>query len=225
MTVDNILKINNQTFTNIKPVDKDVTLDEAKTITENNGIDEIYFKDSNDKLFIAYGEEKNRGSLPLDDIKVNFIGKYNNEKVKVLHVDNEINTALEGAKQPLGTASKVAKGVTETSIGQGVAQGVATVTAFFVGKSAIDAVIVPAGVATATTGATAGNALANTVKTMPASVGQLIKQGAKIALVVGGVIVVVGGITIGVSSAYQAIKGAHVKNNYETINMVTGQNK
>ncbi|MBI6546130.1 MAG: hypothetical protein HY692_05010 [Cyanobacteria bacterium NC_groundwater_1444_Ag_S-0.65um_54_12] len=87
------LVIGQRTFNEIRPLGKDLKIAEAKAITARNGIDEIYFEDRQKRAYVAYREKST-----LAGVRAGYLGRYGEEKIKVIHVDDEANTFQEGAR-------------------------------------------------------------------------------------------------------------------------------
>jgi len=133
------LQIGRNTFENVKPLAKNMKLDEAKAITNENGIDEIYIQNvENKQIFIAFGTEKTKGALDMKYIKQDYIGRYDGGTVKIISLENEVNTISEGAKAPIAKASDTIKKASENGIVKGIADMAGTVTALFIGKTILD---------------------------------------------------------------------------------------
>src|SRR5690606_30134762 len=108
----------------------------------------------------------------LGNLKEKLIGVYDNQRVKIVHIDNEINTAKEGAISPFKTTWKTIREAGETGMVKGIAEIGTTVVALFVGKSLIQ------------NGITAAQQ-ANTVTAAVGSTGTAINVGKEASKIVG----------------------------------------
>lgn len=228
----NKLTISNRTFSNIREITKGLNLEEAKKITNGNAVDEVFFESEDGKLYMAFGEKENKGSLNIDGIKEGYRGKYGDKTVKMVHIDNEINTVKEGALAPLTSTWKNVREAGTSGIAKGVTEMGTTLIAIFVGKTVIENGI--SAVTTANGAAAAGevvkggvniidkgskivNSAGKTGKVIASTVG----AGAQ-KLVIGAAFAgIVVGAVVGTMSAYGAIKARNPKNDYTTIDMVT----
>ena len=129
-----MMKLNGLTFNHVRPVaSRYKDLSEAVAVTAGNGLDEIYLKDQDGKLYIAYGEYGD-----LDKIQVGQDGTCAGKILRVVHTDNEMNRFTEGAIEgctdiwktivkPLidnaGTTALTAAGVSAAFVGLKVASG------------------------------------------------------------------------------------------------------
>lgn len=170
LTPNPIAFIGGNRISHIHRVDSSFKLEDAKQITDGNGIDEIYFRKVNDKgelegdLFVAYGAPEEGGSLNLDHIKPGYVGRMDNQKIKVVHINNETNTYLEGAKSPWVSTWHTLKDAGQSGIAKGIGEVATTVTALFIGKT-----VVENGVKSVTTGL--GNAAPAAVAAPAAAAG------------------------------------------------------
>ncbi len=225
----NKIVVGDRTFTNIKPITKGLELEDVKKITSDNQVDEVFFKSEDGQLYMAYGEKENKGSLDIGALKENYIGKYGDKAVKLVHIDNEINTVKEGALSPLTSTLKNVKEAGSSGITKGVTEMGTTLVAIFVGKTVIEN-----GITAVTTSKTAIGGISkgiNIIDTGSKIVGNAGKTGKVIAvtvgsglqkLAVGGLIAgAVVGTIVGSMSIYGALKARNPKNDYTTIDMVT----
>ena len=219
------LKVGANIFTDVHPIVQGMDLEEAKNIIKENKIDEIIFKTEEGKLYIANGSKSTKGALNLDDVKGGHIGKLDGKNVKIVHISNETNTTLEGAKSPLVSTWKNIKEAGATGITKGIAEMGTTVVAIFIGKSIVQNGM--SAVQTATTVTEAAGTVAKGVnvvkgaggagKAIVSTVGSGLKQvGAGVA--VAGAVV---GTVAVVLSAFGAISGSRPKNDFTTIEMLT----
>lgn len=223
-------------------VAKDFNLDAAKSITENNGIDEVYFKDEENNLYVAFGDQKDRGALDLDRIKLHYITRVEGKKFTVAHINNETNTTWEGAKAPWVSSYKTLKDAGQSGIVKGIGEMATAVTAMFIGKTvwengvksvsakaaeeaakkaAEEAVKQGAG-AVATAAATEGVGLVTKAKTLGSTIGESIKGSLRSVVVGGAVAGVVVGTVVGVGSAIGAVSTRFKDRDYTSLDMVTG---
>ncbi len=234
-----IAYIGGNKLTQIQKVDKTFKLEDAKKITDANGIDEIYFQTVNDKgelsgdLFVAYGSDEEKGSLELERVKEGYVGRMNNVKIKVVHINNETNTMMEGAKAPWISAGKTLKDAGQTGIAKGIGEVATTVTALFIGKT-----VVENGVKTVTEKAAqtvaetaAGNAagavtqmpgLLDKAKTFGSTIGSSVKGSLRTVAVGAAVAGAVVGTVVTVGSAIGAVKSRFNHRDYTTLDMITG---
>ncbi len=219
-------------------VSKDFTLESAKSITDENGIDEVYFKDEDGKLFVAYGETAKKGSLDLDRIKQNYITRVDGKKMTVVHLNNETNTTWEGAKAPWKSSLKTLRDAGQTGVVKGIGEMATAVTAMFIGKTVlengikkvstsaaektVETVAAKAAETVATEAAGKAIGVVGQVKTLGTSIGGSIKSSLRSVVVGGAVAGVVVGAVVGVGSAIGAVKSNFNDRDYTTLDMVTG---
>jgi len=90
------LNINGDQYTRVLPINENFTsLHQILDKIQGNGLDEIILKDKDGKRYIAFGQY---GALNTPGkMQIGYIGNLNNElKLEVEHVNDEINTPLEG---------------------------------------------------------------------------------------------------------------------------------
>ena len=172
-TANPIAYIGGNQLTHIHKVDKSFNLDSAKQITDENGIDEVYFREVDEKgelkgdLYVAYGSQDAKGALDLEKLKLGYVGRMGKAKVKVVHINNETNTMWEGAKAPWVNTARTLKDAGQTGIAKGIAEVATTITALFIGKTVVEngikTVGEKVGQTAATTTVTAGAAAATNV--------------------------------------------------------------
>jgi hypothetical protein len=236
-TANPVANIGGNQLTKIYKVDASFDLESARKITDANGIDEVYFQTVNSKgelgkdLYVAYGPQESRGALNLERIKPGYVGRMGQQKIKVVHINNETNTALEGAKAPWISTATTLRDAGQSGISKGLTEVATTVTALFIGKS-----VVESGVKTVTEGAAAGAAaggavrevtrqapqLLNQARTFGATVGQSVKGSLKSVVVAGAVATAVVGTVVTVGSVIGAVKSRSNHRDYTTLDMVTG---
>lgn len=227
-----VLTVGKNTFGNIKKITNQIDLEEAKNIVKDNKIDEIFFKTQEGDLFLAYGDKSSKGALEMGTLKEGYIGRFNNQPVKIVHIDNEINTVKEGALSPLTSTWKNVKDASATGIAKGVTEMGTTLVAIFVGKSVIENGI--SAVSAAKGAAAAGHAAkgsVNIIKTGSKIVGNAGQTGKAIAVTVGGGLqkLAIGGLVagavvgtvVGTMSAVGAVRARNPHNDFTTIEMVT----
>jgi len=237
------LQIGRKTFENVKPLINNMKLDGAKAITNGNGIDEIYIQNVESKqVFIAFGNEKTKGALDMKDIKQGYIGRYDGATVKVISLENEINTISEGAKEPINNTMATIKKASENGIVKGIADIAGTVTALFIGKTILDkgvqtfATANGKAVADGVKAAKAAHTTAKAVKAAKAAesatlltkakgtfdgVGSIIGSTAKTVAVAAGVAAVVVGTVAGGLAIKGAIGSIRKDRDFSTLDMVT----
>ncbi len=209
----------------------DFTLETARSITDTNGIDEVYFKGEDNKLYVAYGDTAAKGSLDLSRIKQNYITRVDGKKFTVVHLNNETNTTWEGAKAPWVSTAKTLKDAGQNGIVKGIGEMTTAVTAMFIGKTVLDNGIKhvttkAAGEAATQVGAkvaeTAGVGLIDTAKGLSSSIGSSIKSSLRSVAVGGAVAGIVVGTVVGVGSAIGAVKVQFNDRDYTSLDMITG---
>lgn len=209
----------------------DFTLDTARSITDENGIDEVYFKGEDDKLYVAYGNEKDGGALDLSRIKKNYITRIDGKKFSVVHLNNETNTTWEGAKAPWVSTARTLKDAGQNGIVKGIGEMTTAVTAMFIGKTVLDNGIKHVTAKAATDAATqvgqkvaetAGVGLIDTAKGLSSSIGSSIKSSLRSVAVGGAVAGIVVGSVVGVGSAIGAVKVQFNDRDYTSLDMITG---
>jgi len=85
-------KINTQTSLQFEGIrELKVPVEAAKELTKKNGLDEVIFR-AGDKDYIAFGK-----GMKVKGFKEPLT--YDGKAIKILHIDNETNTALEGVKK------------------------------------------------------------------------------------------------------------------------------
>lgn len=216
-------------------VSADFTLETARSITDENGIDEIYFKGEDNKIYVAYGAQEAKGSLDLSRIKKNYITRVDNQKLTVIHLNNETNTTWEGAKAPWVSTGKTLREAGQNGIVRGIGEMTTAVTAMFIGKTVLDNGIkhvtnrAATEVATqAAAGAgqklaeTAGTGIIGTAKELGGSIGSSIKGSLRSVAVGGAVAGIVVGTVVGVGSAIGAVKVQFNDRDYTSLDMITG---
>ena len=88
--------------------------DAAYAITDNNGLDEVYVTDQYGRMYVAWGEYTN-----LDQkVKNGFRGTVGDAIVDVVHVNNENNTATEGALSGIDDLKDLFKTVAVDNFGK-----------------------------------------------------------------------------------------------------------
>lgn len=238
-TANPIAYIGGNQLSHIHKVDKTFKLEDAKKITDENGIDEIYFQTVNDKgelspeLYVGYGAEENKGSLKLDRVKEGYVGRMDNLKIKVVHINNETNTMMEGAKAPWISAGKTLKDAGQTGIAKGIGEVATTVTALFIGKTVVENGVktVTEKTATSLAEAAAGSAtgaavqvpgLFDKAKTFGSTIGSSVKSSLRSVAVGAAVAGAVVGTVVTVGSAIGAVKSRYNHRDYTTLDMITG---
>ena len=226
------LTVGDKTFSNIRAVTKGLDLEEAKKIVSGNQVDEIFFKTEEGQIFVAFGDKENKGSMKLDGLKEGYIGKFGDKTVKIVNIDNEINTVREGALSPLTSTWKNVKDAGSSGIAKGVTEMGTTLIAIFVGKTVIENGITA--VTAAKGAATVGNEVAKGINIIDKGskiVGNAGKTGKAIALTVGSGLqkLAVGGLVagavvgtiVGSMSLYGAVKARNPKNDFNSVDMIT----
>lgn len=221
------LTVGNLTLTEVKAARDGLSLDQVKNILAENKVDEVVVGTPDGKIFLAHGQAATRGALDLDEVKTGYIGELSGQTVMVLHVDNETNTAKEGAKAPIKGTVQIAKSASESGIVKGVTEMGTAVVTIVIGKSVLEKgidVVKSASVAAAPKVAeevTEEVAKKVSPKLVAKGVKEMFVHGATnfgIAIAVtAGVLAVVGGTLAGVG----AIHGSRTKPRMETIKMAT----
>lgn len=149
----------------------DKVLERAMAITANNGVDEIFFRTRNGDLYVAAF----RGSA--EGVRIGYLGRYDGERVEVVHVDDESNTFREGLTD-IFTWTRDSFG---KAAGQEATKAVGTVAGTIVGgliaAAAVKGSATPVVTAAATGAATnaaavaVGNAATQVVQTATAGAG------------------------------------------------------
>lgn len=224
-------------LTNVKEVSKEfMDLKKAQAITDDNGIDEVYFKDENDKMYVAYGSEENGGALDLRGLKPGYVGRLGDKRVTVLHLNDETNTAWEGAKAPWVSTWNTLTSAGENGIVKGIGEVGTTLTALFIGKTVMEKGIKTAGeqvalqVAAQKTGETVAETAATKSlgmvdkakalgSTVESTVGSTLRQVAVAGAVAGAVV----GTVVAIGSVVGAVNGKTAFRDFATLDMVTGQ--
>jgi hypothetical protein len=123
-------------FGQIRALADGIKPEEAAALTQNNGIDEIYFTDEAGKNYVMFAEKNH-----LQDVRVGYLGRFNGKRVRVMAVDDEANTFKEGCTSvwqwlnntlhaSFGSeASKSISGLVATSIGSFIAAAAIKTTA------------------------------------------------------------------------------------------------
>lgn len=226
------LTVGNHSYTNIRKLTKGIELEDAKKIVTGNKVDEVFFKDEQGQLYVAFGKKEQKGALELDYLKEGYIGKFGDKTVKVVHIDNEINTVKEGALSPLNSTWKNVKDAGSSGIAKGVTEMGTTLVAIFVGKSVIENGItaVTAAKGAETVGGVAkgginlidkGSKIVNNAGKTGKAIATTVGSGAQ-KLVIGAAFAgIVVGAVVGTMSAYGAIQARKPKNDFTTIDMIT----
>lgn len=240
MTSNPIAYIGGNQLSHIHKVDKSFKLEDAKKITDENGIDEVYFQAVNDKgelsgeLYVAYGSQEAKGALDLERVKEGYVGRMDKTKIKVVHINNETNTMLEGAKAPWIAAGKTLKDAGQTGIAKGIGEVATTVTALFIGKTVVEngvkTVTEKAAQAAAekTAETVAGGAVAKVpgfldkAKTFGSTIGDSVKSSLRSVAVGAAVAGAVVGTVVTIGSGIGAVKSRYNHRDYTTLDMITG---
>ena len=129
-------------FSRVIEVKPHLNLEMAANITKDNGYDEVYLRTASGKLFAAVGLG---GKL---DVRPGYTGTVNGEWAQVVHVDDEMNSAAEGAKSPFTTLGNLLKTSGSTAVTAAVTTTVAgamTASAMTVSKATVGAIAKSAG--------------------------------------------------------------------------------
>lgn len=178
-----------------------VPLEQAQKVTADNGLDEVYFQDAKGKLYVAF---QARGSL--NGLKEGHRGHFHNQQVTVVHVDDEVNSAKEGARAPFKSAKSTAQTLVTGAMTAGIT---AALTGAFVGVGNTVVAL------RSSAAAAAGNvSLKAAAKAGSTTAGATIATAGAIMLV--GTALVMGGL-----SAKEAIAGARKKGDFSTLDMIT----
>lgn len=231
-----IAYIGRNRLSNVKEVSKEFEdLKKAQNITDENGIDEVYFKDKEGKIYIAYGSEEKGGALDLRGLKPGYVGRLGEKQITVLHINNETNTAWEGAKAPWTATFATLSAAGEGGIAKGIGEVATTVTALFIGKTVLEKGIQTAGQkaaqqaavsvteTVAETAATKSVGVIGKAKAFGSGVGGTVKSTLRQVAVAGAVAGAVIGSVVAIGSVIGAIKGVRAYQDYATLDMVTGK--
>ncbi|PIQ24072.1 hypothetical protein COW36_03565 [bacterium (Candidatus Blackallbacteria) CG17_big_fil_post_rev_8_21_14_2_50_48_46] len=233
-TSNPVAYIGGNELTDIHKVSKDFDLAKAKSITDQNFIDEIYFKDEQDNLYVAYGSPEQGGALNLDRIKVNYVGRLGDKKVTVVHINNETNTTWEGVKAPWKSTINTLKDAGQTGIVKGIGEMATTLTAMFIGKTVLENGIKTVSEKTAEkaaetvvekgaeVAAQAATGVVGKAKALGSTIGQSIKSSMRTVVVGGAVAGAVVGTVVTIGSGIGAVKSRYNHRDYTTLDMVTG---
>lgn len=212
----------------VYPLTEGIDLQEALSITKDNDIDQVFLKNEEGKLYIAYGEKNNKGSLELDSFKEGFIGKIDGKPAKIVKIDNKTNTMKEGAINPLKSTWATVRDAGANGIGKGIGEIGGSVVALVLSGSVITNIVHAAKNANevttvATTAGKTAKALIDigkagkTGKVIIQTIGSGLKQGATYAVVAGAL---VGTVALGFS-AYGIYKARNPKNDFTSIDAIT----
>lgn len=223
-----VARIGYNRLTTVKEVSAEFAdLNKAKAITDENGIDEVYLKTADGRTFVAYGAAEEGGALNLKGIKPGYVGRLGNERVTVVHVNNETNTAWEGAKAPWNYTAETLSSAGKNGVVKGIGEVATTVTALFIGKTVLEKGIQTAGQKAAEAAAPAVPVTANTLlgktKAIGSSIGGTVKGTLRSVVVGTAVAGAVVGTVVTVGSVIGAIRGAARSQDYATLDMVTGK--
>lgn len=229
-TANPVAYIGGNELTHIHQVAKDFDLDKARSITDNNYIDEVYFKDEQDNLYVAYGSQQQGGALNLDRLKLNYVGRFGHQKVTVVHINNETNTVWEGAKAPWKSTLSTLKDAGQTGIIKGIGEMTTALTAMFIGKTVLENGIKTVSEKTAETvaekalqGATqAAPGVVDKARALGSTIGQSIKSSLRSVVIGGAVAGAVVGTVVTIGSGLGAVKSRYNHRDYTTLDMVTG---
>ncbi|MCK5686735.1 hypothetical protein KAJ27_21540 [bacterium] len=191
----------------VKKLADGVTLDNAKNVTANNGIDEIFLQDESGKLYVAYSDK-----LIVDHLKNGFIGLYNGKKVKVVHFEDERNTFSQGAGGFIKDTGKKVGEIMSNTVVQAITGAVGSISGAFIAMAMFKGT---AAATAATAGATGAAAAASGGGLMAALSPILMGAG----IMAGGIIAIVGAVAL--------IKGISASRKFKdvsTIDMITDQN-
>lgn len=201
------LRISHRGFHEVRVVGKNddgkqISLNEAKKMTQDNGIDEIYFQDQAGNLHVAYTVGD------LDDIREGYRGRFGTEKVKVVHVDDERNTFKEGSTRIFSWTGETLGKALNQEAGKAITTTVSTVTGGIIAAAAVKGGAAATATASAGVGATAATALSGAAGTL---------------VTIGVPVAVVGGAVFGLGSVIGGVRAARRPQNYGTIDMITDQ--
>jgi hypothetical protein len=98
------------TFTRVIPINARLNLETAKGMTAHNGYDEVFLQTDSGKLYAAVGPG---GKM---DLRTGYVGMVNGEQARVVHVDDEVNSAGEGARTPFRTMGNLFSSSTSTAV-------------------------------------------------------------------------------------------------------------
>jgi hypothetical protein len=237
-TANPVAYIGGNELTNIHLVSKDFDLAKAKSITDQNYVDEIYFKDEQDNLYVAFGSPEKGGALNLDRLKENYIGRFGEKKVTVVHINNETNTTWEGVTAPWKSTLNTLRDAGQSGIVRGIGEMTTTLTAMFIGKSVLENGIKTVSAKTAEkvtekaaeavvekgteVVAQASTGLLGNARALGSTIGQSIKSSMRTVVVGGAVAGAVVGAVVTIGSGISAIKSHYNHRDFTTLDMVTG---
>jgi hypothetical protein len=179
-------------FSRVIPVNHHLTLDTAKSMTAKNGYDEVFLQTTSGRLYAAVGPG---GKM---DLRAGYVGMINGEQARVVHVDDEVNSAGEGAKQPFTTIGKMFGSTGSTAV-------TAMVTTTVGGMMA---------------GAAVGGSSAIKIGQLARSAGGAFSAAFQRLAVSGAVGIGITAVVLGAWSAVGAIRGATRKGNELTLQML-----
>lgn len=233
-------------LTSVKQVSAEFEdLNKAKAITDENGIDEVYFKVTDDnsplngKTFIAYGSHEDGGVLDMRGLKPGYVGRFGDAKITLLHINNESNTAWEGAKAPWVNTWDTVSSAGQNGIVKGIGEVATTVTALFIGKTVLEKGIKTAGEGVAQQvaaqaasqagkslaehGAANGIGVVGKAKALGTSIGSTVKGTLRQVAVGAAVASAVVGSVVAIGSGIGAVNGVMRSQDYATLDMITGE--
>lgn len=181
-----------QTFQRVIAVNPYLNLDAVKSITANNGYDEVILRTADNRIYAAVGPG---GKL---NVQAGFVGMVNGQWAQVVHVDDEVNSAAEGAKAPFKAVSSLFRNM-------GATAATAMVTTTVGGMMAATAV---------------SSASAPAIGHLARSAGSAFTAALSRLAVTGAVGLGISGIVLGVWSGISAIRGATRQGNELTLQML-----
>jgi hypothetical protein len=174
------------------PVNRALNLETAKSMTADNGYDEVFLQTKSGKLYAAIGPG---GKM---DIRTGYVGLVNGEQARVVHVDDEVNSVGEGARTPFRTVGNLFSSGTSTAV-------TAMITTTVGGMMA---------------GAAVGTSNVVKISQLARSAGGAFRTASQRLLVSGAVGVGITAAVLGTWSAIGAVRGAHRKGNELTLQML-----
>lgn len=212
----------------VYPLTEGIELQDAMSITKENGIDQVFLKDEDGKLYIAYGEKENKGSLNLEGYNEGLIGKVDGKPAKIIKIDNKNNTVKEGALNPLKSTWRTVRDAGASGIGKGIGEIGGSVVGLVLSGSVINNIVHAAKNANTVAEVAVGTGKAakavinigqagKTAGVIVQTIGSGLKQGATYTVVAGALI---GTVALGFS-AYGAYQARNPKNDFSSIDEIT----
>lgn len=198
-----VLTVGSRTVDQVQALGKGITLEKAVKLTENNGVDEVFFQTDDGTLYVAH----KRGDL--DGIRPEYMGRYQGQRVTVMHVDDEKNTFIEGSKSIFEWCGRVLNKAFGDEASKALSTTVSTLAGGVIAASAFKG-----GAEAAKTAATAApGALTAAKAAATGAFRSVISIGVPILTVVGGFLAI--GALIG------GVRSVTKKADFATLDMIT----